>query len=164
MLTFKKPWDLLFRRRKVVLGVADGFASYCILFAMFLTRLFIFAKSEERFKNQVLYLSRQKDELSKEVSNLKEEIMYLNEDFVNMERDAAKVAKLTRKKAQAAKVHLFNDFCDSRGIHRVPLDLEVFSDDEPTMRRKLLLMRMKMMRRLSLTKKLRLRNLRVKLP
>ncbi|XP_026452986.1 uncharacterized protein LOC113353674 [Papaver somniferum] len=48
-----------------------------------------------------------------------------------MEKDAAKVAKLTRKNAQDAKVQLFNDFCDSRGIPRVPLDLEIFSDDEP---------------------------------
>lgn len=88
-------------------------------------------ESEQSFKNQVLRLSRQKDEHSEEISNLKEEIKYPNEDFVAMEKDAAKVAKLTRKNAQDAKVRLFNDFCNSRGIPRVPLDLEVFSDDEP---------------------------------
>lgn len=91
----------------------------------------IFTESEQSFKNQVLRLSRQKDEHSEEISNLKEEIKYPNEDFVAMEKDAAKVAKLTRKNAQDAKVRLFNDFCNSRGIPRVPLDLEVFSDDEP---------------------------------
>lgn len=88
-------------------------------------------KSERSFKDQVFLLSRQRDNLSKEVSSLKEEIMFLNEDLTAMDKDAAKVAKLTRKNAQDAKVQLFNDFCDSRGIPREPLDLEIFSDDEP---------------------------------
>ncbi|XP_026448886.1 spindle pole body component 110-like [Papaver somniferum] len=60
-------------------------------------------RNEERFKNQVLNLSRQRDELTREVSDLKEDIKYLNEDFANMEKDDAKVAKITRKNAQVAK-------------------------------------------------------------
>ncbi|XP_026441498.1 uncharacterized protein LOC113340588 [Papaver somniferum] len=96
-----------------------------------LSRLEEYQESEERFKNQVLHLSRQRDELAKEVSDLKEDIKYLNEDCATMEKDASKVAKITRKNAQVAKVHFFNEFCDSRGIPRVSLDLEVFSDDEP---------------------------------
>ncbi|XP_026433375.1 uncharacterized protein LOC113330779 [Papaver somniferum] len=55
----------------------------------------------------------------------------MNEDFATMEKDAAKVANLTRKNAQDSKIHLFNDFCDSHGIPRVPLDHEIFSDDVP---------------------------------
>lgn len=48
-----------------------------------------------------------------------------------MEKTAVKVANMTRRNAQASKVKLFNEFCDSRGIPREPLDLNFFYEDEP---------------------------------
>ncbi|XP_026398139.1 uncharacterized protein LOC113293912 [Papaver somniferum] len=89
-------------------------------------------ESEQHFKNQIIHVTRERDGLTSEVSKLKEDIKYLDEDLSKMERDAAKVEKLTRINAQTSKVKLFNEFCDKHGIPRERLDIEVFSEDEPS--------------------------------
>ncbi|XP_026416218.1 myosin heavy chain, skeletal muscle, adult-like [Papaver somniferum] len=87
-------------------------------------------ESEEHFKNQILHVSRERDDLRNEVSLLKTDAEGLNTDLDEMEKDAAKVAKMSRKNTQSHLVKLFNEFCDGHGIPRAILDLEVFSDDE----------------------------------
>ncbi|RZC63706.1 hypothetical protein C5167_025458 [Papaver somniferum] len=76
-------------------------------------------------------MNLEKDALYKKVSTLEEDVKLMNEDCDKMEKQASTLAKRIRKNAQDDKVRFFNEFCDSRGIPRVPLDLEVFSEDEP---------------------------------
>ncbi|XP_026449133.1 coiled-coil domain-containing protein 136-like [Papaver somniferum] len=87
--------------------------------------------SEQKLKEQVSFLSHEKDDLFMKVSTLQEDVQYFNEDIDTMIKDASTIANKIRRNSQDDKVKLFNEFCDSRGISRVPLELEVFSNDEP---------------------------------
>ncbi|RZC76019.1 hypothetical protein C5167_000167 [Papaver somniferum] len=86
---------------------------------------------EQEIRNQISLLSRENGDLSKKVSTLEEDVKLLNEDCDQMEKDATNLAKRIRRNAQDDKVRFFNEFGDSRSIPLEPLDLEVFSDDEP---------------------------------
>lgn len=88
-------------------------------------------RHEKERKDQVSLLSHEKDNLSNKVSTLQEDVQYLHEDLDQMVKGATLIANRLRINAQDDNVRLFNELCDSQGIPRVSLDLEVFSDDEP---------------------------------
>ncbi|RZC55822.1 hypothetical protein C5167_014680 [Papaver somniferum] len=74
-------------------------------------------RHEKELKDHVSLLSHEKDNLSNKVSTLQEDVQYLHEDLDQMVKDATLIAKRLRRNAQDEKVRLFNEFCDSQGIH-----------------------------------------------
>lgn len=99
---------------------------------------FIFEESEDRYKNQVLQLSLERDESRQEVSRLKDEVKDLNADIDGMIEDSEKVAKLSRKNTQDHWVSIFSNYCDEQGIPHPTFPLEVFSDDEQPVNREII--------------------------
>ncbi|XP_026379620.1 leucine zipper protein 1-like [Papaver somniferum] len=91
------------------------------------TTLLHLEDSEERYKSQVLRLSKERDESRLEASRLQNEVGDLNADLDEMMETSAKVAKIARKNTQNYMVPLFDAYCNEHEI--VPGEEDGFSED-----------------------------------
>ncbi|XP_026429267.1 uncharacterized protein LOC113325281 [Papaver somniferum] len=87
-------------------------------------------KSDERYKSQVLRITRERDEARGDVSCLNKEVENLNDNMDEIIDSSKKVAKTTRKNTQSYLIPLFNDYCVEHGIPPPSFPLEVLSDDD----------------------------------
>lgn len=86
--------------------------------------------AEGSYRNQILCLSKERDDSPKEVTRLLTEVQAKQDDFDDMVAISTRLAKMARKNTKDYLVSIHTGHLDQHGFPHPIFLLEVFSDDE----------------------------------